>query len=243
MDTVMLFGIRVLCAPRRAELLTAAAELIGKGGVIATVNPEIIEMARKSPELYRALCYSLNIPDGRGVALAAALRGSRCAVFPGVELGEALLDIAPLRLGIIGGEGDTSKEALHALAARHGGTVPVMSASGFGIGAGEYAALVREARADMVFVCMGAGRQELLAAELHREYPSALYVCLGGSVNVYAGRVRRAPRLWRTLGLEWLWRALREPQRFVRIFRSLPFFGCIFAPKCADNAKKSSKNH
>ena len=47
---------------------------------------------------------------------------------------------------------------------------------------------------------------------------------VGGSFDVWAGEVERAPKLFQKLGLEWLYRTVKEPKRFRRIFPVLPLF-------------------
>ena len=47
---------------------------------------------------------------------------------------------------------------------------------------------------------------------------------LGGSFDVWSGVVKRAPVIYQKLGLEWLYRTVKEPQRFKRIFPTLPLF-------------------
>ena len=51
------------------------------------------------------------------------------------------------------------------------------------------------------------------------DLPGTLMIGLGGAMDVYAGKIRRAPLLWRRLGMEWLYRLLREPKRITRMIR------------------------
>ena len=54
--------------------------------------------------------------------------------------------------------------------------------------------------------------------------PNSLFIGVGGSFDVWSGCVQRAPEIWQKLGLEWLYRTIKEPQRFKRIFPTLPLF-------------------
>ncbi len=243
METVEFFGIPVLAARRREDLLFAAAELIGKGGVIATVNPYNLALAREDVHLRIALRHSLNIPDGRGVATAARLMGVRCAVYPGVELGEALLDIKVVRLAVIGGKDGVAERALLALSECHSNVTPVLAASGFGIREGAYIDMIRVSQPDVVFICTGTPRQELFARKAYAAYPNALYITLGGSADIYSGEKRRAPLFVRRIGMEWAWRCATEWHRFPRLLRSLSFFRCVFEAGRGASDRKSAKNH
>ena len=103
MQKVKIFDVDVL-AGSREELFSAAAELIGVGGAISTVNPEILYTALENRPLHDALSSSLCIPDGIGVERTIRRNGVYSERFPGVELGEALLSVFSVRLGIIGGK-------------------------------------------------------------------------------------------------------------------------------------------
>lgn len=78
-------------------------------------------------------------------------------------------------------------------------------------------------RPDIVFVAMGSPKQELLMADMQRRHPGAIYQGLGGSFDVYAGAVPRAPRWWIDHNLEFAYRLLRQPGRLRRNLRYIPF--------------------
>ena len=66
--------------------------------------------------------------------------------------------------------------------------------------------------------------QEEFIYELKSILPSTLMIGIGGSFDVWAGEVQRAPEIWQKLGLEWLYRTIKQPERFKRIFPTLPLF-------------------
>lgn len=76
---------------------------------------------------------------------------------------------------------------------------------------------------DIVFIAMGTPKQEYLMDEFIQEYP-ALYMGLGGSFDVYSGNVKRAPKIFQVLGLEWSYRLLKEPSRIFRQTVLIKFF-------------------
>ena len=75
----------------------------------------------------------------------------------------------------------------------------------------------------VVFVAQGSPRQERLMRKLQASH-QAIYMGLGGSFDVFTGNVKRAPRLFRENGLEWLYRLLSQPSRIKRQKVLLPFF-------------------
>ncbi|MDR3278693.1 MAG: WecB/TagA/CpsF family glycosyltransferase, partial [Oscillospiraceae bacterium] len=82
---------------------------------------------------------------------------------------------------------------------------------------------INEKAPDLLLVCLGAPKQETWMAENAGRLNARLGACLGGALDVFAGVVPRAPERWRRLGLEWLYRLLREPRRLGRMMK-LPLF-------------------
>lgn len=71
---------------------------------------------------------------------------------------------------------------------------------------------------------MGSPKQEFFINEAKKRLPDAVFIGLGGSFDVWSGVVQRAPEIYQKMGLEWLYRTVKEPQRFKRIFPTLPLF-------------------
>ena len=78
---------------------------------------------------------------------------------------------------------------------------------------------VAAARPDLLFVCLGAPKQEKWMARWGRHTGARLAIGLGGVLDVFAGNVERAPESWQKLGLEWAYRLKKEPQRAGRMAR------------------------
>jgi N-acetylglucosaminyldiphosphoundecaprenol N-acetyl-beta-D-mannosaminyltransferase len=85
------------------------------------------------------------------------------------------------------------------------------------------AAAIRSTQADVVFVCLGAPKQEYWMIEQGPQTGASFLIGLGGSLDVFAGTVKRAPKGWQKLGLEWLYRLLKQPSRIGRMAK-LPLF-------------------
>ena len=82
---------------------------------------------------------------------------------------------------------------------------------------------IRESGADCVFVCLGAPKQELWMAKNGPATGAHVLCGLGGSLDVFAGTVERAPKFWSDHGLEWFYRLCKEPKRIGRMMK-LPLF-------------------
>lgn len=86
---------------------------------------------------------------------------------------------------------------------------------------------INECHPDLLFVGMGVPRQEIWMSRHGPELNAPVVMGVGGSFDVLAGRVQRAPQGWQTLGLEWLWRAMLEPRRLWRARLIPPFMAQI----------------
>ncbi len=83
---------------------------------------------------------------------------------------------------------------------------------------------LKDKKPDFIMVALGSPKQEFFISKLKTVLPDSVMIGLGGSFDVWAGAVKRAPIIYQNLGLEWLYRTLCEPQRFRRIFPTLPLF-------------------
>ncbi|MFK8258910.1 lipopolysaccharide N-acetylmannosaminouronosyltransferase [Erwinia sp. AnSW2-5] len=82
---------------------------------------------------------------------------------------------------------------------------------------------IRESGAKLVTVAMGSPRQEILMRDCKASYPDALYMGVGGTYDVFTGQVKRAPKIWQRMGLEWLYRLISQPSRLRRQLRLLKY--------------------
>lgn len=242
-STYKLFDIDITVGSRE-ELLSAAAALIGRGGAIATVNPQMLNDSLKNPELKHALHSSLCIPDGIGVELALGMMGCKTERFPGVELGEALLETDEcVSLAIIGGREGIAESAMQMLVMKHRNVIPEFALCGYNMDCRRTAELLEESCPDIVFVCLGSPMQEIFISKMRALSEKTLFIGLGGSADIYSGEMRRAPAPIRAVGLEWLWRMIAEPKRLKRLPSLLAFYINVakFNKKSGKIGKKSSK--
>ena len=75
-----------------------------------------------------------------------------------------------------------------------------------------------------MLAALGSPKQELFISKAQSLMPKAVLIGIGGSFDVWSGVVKRAPKVYQKLGLEWLYRTVKEPKRFKRIFPALPLF-------------------
>ena len=196
--------------------------------LVATPNPEIVQRANKDSEYARVLAEaSLVIPDGIGVIYAAKILGRPLkGRVPGIDFATALLGRMAQtgkRLFLLGAAPGVAEQAAVNLLAAYPGLVVCGTHDGYFKEDALAAQAVREARADVVFVCLGAPKQEKWIAANGAAAGAKLYIGLGGVLDVFAGKVARAPEGFQKLGLEWLYRLMKQPSRIGRMAK-LPLF-------------------
>jgi len=189
------------------------------GGIVVTLNPEMVMRARRDPEFRGALDEAaLLVPDGIGVVRALRRRGHPGATrVGGADMLMAYLPEAVHRrhrIALAGAGPGVAAVARQRLLAQFPG-LEIVAADG-GAPDAALASRLADARPDMVLAAFGAGRQELF---LRRHLPligAGAGIGVGGTLDYIAGRVRRAPAMLRDAGLEWAWRLAQEPWRLRR---------------------------
>jgi N-acetylglucosaminyldiphosphoundecaprenol N-acetyl-beta-D-mannosaminyltransferase len=232
-------ALRILGIPIHDVTLDEAVEQAaawvkeGRAHQMATVNPEFVMAARRDPA-FRAVLEGadLCLPDGVGITLAARYLGrplrERVA---GVDLVEALAARAARdgwRVFFLGAAPGVADRAASLLAARY----PGLTVAGTHAGSprreeeDDIVRRVREARADVLLVAYGAPAQDLWLARNLARTGAKVGVGVGGAFDYIAGVVPRAPRWMRRVGLEWLYRLIRQPWRWRRQ-RVLPLYALL----------------
>lgn len=198
------------------------------GHYVVTPNPEIVYLCRKDGGLLNVVNGAdLVLPDGIGVIYAARLLKKPLAgKVAGIDYGDALADAMAGRsksLFLLGAKPGVAERAAEELKRRHPGLIIAGTADGYFKDDGPVTEKINASGADVVFVCLGAPKQERWMNANRDRVSARLMVGLGGSLDVFAGNVRRAPDVWVRLGLEWLYRLLKEPKRAGRMMK-LPLF-------------------
>ena len=189
---------------------------------VVTPNPEFLLAAEKDPEFRRVLnAADLVLPDGIGVVYSAKLLGTPLKErVPGIEFAEAMLsalnDMGG-RLYLLGAKPGVAEEAGRRICARYPALVLCGTHDGYFKDEQAILPEIAAAKPDLLFVCLGAPKQEKWMARWGRHTGAKLAIGLGGCLDVFAGNVQRAPERWQKLGLEWAYRLKKEPKRIGRM--------------------------
>lgn len=208
----------------REEAVQAGAKLLeeDKFHYVVTPNPEFILAAGKDEEFRRVLnSADLVLADGIGVVYSAKIKGTPLkGRVPGIEFAADMLSCLSQRGGrlyLLGAKPGVAEEAGRRIAEQYPGVTLCGAQDGYF--QDEEAALLKvaAARPDLLFVCLGAPKQEKWMARWGKHTGARLAIGLGGALDVFAGKVERAPESWQKLGLEWAYRLKKEPQRAGRM--------------------------
>jgi len=207
------------------EAVHKATELLYKKShhLIVTPNPEMIMAAQKDMDLMNIINNASLAPaDGVGLMIAGRLIGRRFkGRVAGIDLMMKLVEIAKardLKIFLFGGADGVAEEAAKKLGAN-----VVGCHFGYELNDQKVAEKIKKAAPDILFVGLGSPKQEKWAVKHMKELNVPLIMCIGGSLDVISGRVKRAPVVMRKMGIEWLWRLMTEPRRWKRML-VLPVF-------------------
>ncbi len=206
----------------------------GEQTAVFTPNAEIVQACIEDPSLFPVISSAqVLIPDGIGVIKAARILGTPlkekvAGVVTGEKLAEALSSRPTHSLFLLGGKPGVAAIAAEKLTEKYPGLVIAGVHDGYfqKEGAENEGVLreIAESGADVLYVCLGAPTQEKWIYANRSSLPGVkLMLGLGGSVDIYAGVSKRAPKIFVSLGLEWFYRLCKEPWRLKRMM-SLPRF-------------------
>ncbi len=224
-SSIQILGVRVDDVTV-AEMLSAVARFVEEGGVhqVSTVNVEYLMTARRDPEFARVLRHSsLNAPDSVGVLWAASWLGH--PLRERVTGSDGIYDLAGLcaqrgfRLFLLGAAPGVAQRVAEIMVARY----PRLTVCGTLAGSpapdqeAGIVSTIRKAEADVLLVAYPHAPQEKWIAHNQAGTGAAVAMGVGGAFDFVAGVQKRAPRWMQRLGLEWLYRLIRQPWRWRRM--------------------------
>ena len=231
-DRVDILGV----AFDRMDLPAAVARVLerldrGERTFVITANPEFVMLARREADVARvAREANVVVADGTGVVLASRLLRDPLARVPGRLLVDALVPEVAARgasVFLLGAAPGIAERAAETLRVREGRLRVAGCYAGTAEDDGDTAGRVRASAPDVLLVAYGMPKQEAWIVRNLPSLPSVkVAIGVGGVFDQLAGVQKVPPALLQRLGLEWLWRLVREPWRWRRQ-RVLPLFALL----------------
>lgn len=193
-------------------------------GQVVTINPEMMSDPAMIEIVNNA---QLVIPDGIGVQIGLRIFGYNVKRIPGIVFAYKLLQECALSnqpVALIGAKPEVIEQAVQNLNKQIQNLNVIYTHDGYFDDESKILKELTEKNPRLVLCALGSPKQDLFIKQAVKLLPHSLFIGVGGSFDVWSGNVKRAPKIWQKLGLEWLYRTIKEPQRFKRIFPTLPLF-------------------
>ncbi len=195
-----------------------------------TINPEMIALADNNEEFAQSLRNAdLIIPDGVGIKIALKIKGIKQEQIPGIEFSKKIMALCAEKgenVALIGAKEEILQKACSNLKSEIPNLNISYARNGYFKEADEREIVenLKKSNAKLVLAALGIPKQEVFIRKYMNEFPNTIFIGVGGSFDVWSGEVKRAPQIFRKAGCEWLWRLIKTPSRFKRMFPTLPLF-------------------
>lgn len=249
-DSVQILGVRVNSTPTSSVLRKIDQRIKrGEKTFVVTPNPEFLVFGQQNPWFRKILnSATIAIPDGIGLVWASRLLAFKPLVtrISGTDLMEKLCALAAKNgwgVYLLGGAPGVALKSITALKNRYPGlngwakSGPELNLSPDTCHLSpkqEIARVVRRInlrKPDFLFIAFGMGKQEKFIYDNWDKLNVKLAMGVGGAFDYLSGQVPRAPKWVRNLGLEWLYRLLREPWRWRRQLALCKFIWLVIKEK------------
>lgn len=230
-DKVDILGVKVASLTMK-EAVNTVLDFISRREpvIVATANAEMIMNATRDPELKKVLdTAALVVPDGAGTVWAAHHLGYKMPErVAGYDMVQELLRIAPqkqLRIYFFGSAPGVAEKAKRKAETLYPGVNIVGVRNGYFSAADEpdIVADIKKAEPDILLAALGVPKQEKWLHKYYKELNVPVSIGVGGTFDVMAGVMKRAPLWMQKAKLEWLFRGLLQPKRAGRLL-ALPKF-------------------
>lgn len=206
-----------------------------KSSIIA-INPEKIMNSKKNEELKFILNNATyKIADGIGVIIASKIKkGNLTTRITGIDAMEMLCQLANDKLYkvfLYGAQKNVILETKNLLSKKYPNINIVGIIDGFEKDNDMIIKTINKVKPHILFVALGSPKQEFWISEHIDKLDVNVFQGVGGSFDVISGNIRRAPRFIRKIGLEWMYRLIKEPKRIWRQLKLLKFLLIILVKK------------
>ena len=210
---------------------------------IVSLNPENLMIARQNEEFKKVLVTAqIRINDGIGIVVASRMLGIEAKRITGVGLMEELMELAGkmrLRVLLIGGRPNLALRLAQCYQrqfpeAKFFGTIGIKNIQNPSEDEEKkLKTIVGDSKPSLIFVSFGSPAQELWIERHSKVLSGSVVMGVGGAFDFLSGKVNRAPAFLQKIGLEWLYRLVRQPWRWRRQTRLIKFIWLVMKQKFA----------
>ncbi|WP_456277568.1 WecB/TagA/CpsF family glycosyltransferase [Bacillus sp. AK128] len=192
-----------------------------RSSFIVAINPEKVMKAQEDETLLHLLNKATyQIPDGIGIIIASWLKGGKIrSRVTGIDMMLRLCEEATKhhkKIFLYGAKPGIADSAKEKLEEKFPGIQIVGTMNGYEKDETVISSAINDSQADIIFVALGSPVQEYWILNHMEKLSPSIYQGVGGSFDVVSGRLKRAPLFFQKLGLEWLYRLIKEPWRWKR---------------------------
>lgn len=232
MNSVSILGVKfnILDNTQATKVILSACECKRSLPLtVVTPNPIMVMNAQENERLSSALANAdLSLPDGTGIVSAARRIGTPLPErVTGIDTGYAVLERLSGSGGsvyLLGADRGVAELAARSLTDKLSGLKIVGTHHGYFENDEEIISDIINKSPDLLILCLGSPRQEIWAHENKQKLSGVgAVICLGGALDVWSGRLKRAPSLFIKARLEWLWRMILEPKRLKALPKMIRF--------------------
>lgn len=238
---VTIMGVPFLNMSKKEFLTQELEPSLAEGArrFVVTANPEIVMRAKEDQD-YRKVLQQADyiVADGIGIVKASEwMKEPLKERIAGFDLMMDLLKLAEengYRCFFLGASEQANAKAVEEVKRRHPQLQIAGRHHGFFNEENEderIADLIRKSNADLIFAALGMPRQEMWIGKQMHPFEKGIFMGVGGSFDVLAGEVKRAPDIWIRLNLEWAYRLAKQPFRWKRILKVFKFMFLVFLGK------------
>ncbi len=192
---------------------------------VVTANSEMLYLAYKDKEFKNILQNAdMVTPDGVGSVWAAKTLDTAVKErVAGYDLLRKILEVSRAKVFLLGAKDEVVKSAARKIGKQYQEIDVVGYKDGYFVDDELVIKEINSLEPDIIFVALGCPRQEIWISKNLEKLNVKVAMGVGGSFDVIAGIVKRAPIIWQKLGVEWLYRLIKQPSRFTRML-ALPKF-------------------
>lgn len=193
---------------------------------IVTANPETFMIGVNDKEMSRMLLDQevTIVPDGIGIVKAANMLGYKAKErIPGVEIAWSLLKEGNKQkksIYLLGASEEVKNKTIEKIKNEYPHLTILGAVNGYGKDKDKDFEQIKKVSPDIILVALGIPAQEKLIYKHLKDFDKGIFVGVGGSLDVISGMKKRAPKIFQKLGLEWLYRLIKEPKRIKRFYNS-----------------------